>query len=578
MSSILGINAFHAGASAALLIEGVPVAAVAEERLNRVKYYAGFPVQAIEFCLKHAGITLADLDYIAVGRNPASNRAAKTAYLLSHPRDWGKALKLMANTRLRSMESIEDLLSGIESLKPSKFRGQRVPVEHHVAHIAGSYFTSPWDEAAGLSIDGSGDFVTVMQAMCRGENIEVLDRQFMPHSPGIFYTAISQLIGYQSYGDEGKVMGLAPLGSDALVETLRSTFTVSDGVLELTPKFYRAFGAQQNQAAIDDRGIMAMQSHYTDALAKKMGGLHTTESFGETQQDMAFAVQRCFEEIYFSSLEVLERKTGQGRLALGGGCALNSAANGKIFEATSFSQTEIMPAAGDDGLALGAALYVSNAVLKEGKRIQLSSPYLGPEYSDSEIRSVLESSSLEFAALDTGRLLAEVADRLFAGEIIGWFQGRAEWGPRALGARSILAHPGFDGMKDKLNARVKGREWFRPFAPSILAEKQSEVFERNEPSPFMTHVYKIREQYRDKLPAVAHVDGTGRLQTVDKQMFPLYHRLISAFYERSDIPLVLNTSFNENEPMVCRPLEAVECFERTEMDALAIGGFLATKR
>jgi carbamoyltransferase len=299
-----------------------------------------------------------------------------------------------------------------------------------------------------------------------------------------------------------------------------------------------------------------------------------------TQRDMdlAYAMQHRFEQIFFHLLNQLHTQVPSDDLAMAGGCALNSVANGKLFDTTPFRRTYIQPAAGDEGLAIGAALHTYHSVLKRPGRHELKNAYLGPEFSDSRIQSALQNAGLESHKLERGALLDAVAEQIAVGNVVGWFQGRMEWGPRALGNRSIVAHPGLPNMKDVLNARIKHREWFRPFAPSILADYQSEYFEHDHPSPFMLHVYKIRPEKRKELCAVNHVDDTGRLQTVTREENPLYYNLIAAFHRKTGIPVILNTSFNENEPIVCTPEEAIDCFQRTRMDALAIGPFVVTKR
>ncbi|HIF06413.1 MAG TPA: hypothetical protein EYQ64_05525 [Gemmatimonadetes bacterium] len=293
--------------------------------------------------------------------------------------------------------------------------------------------------------------------------------------------------------------------------------------------------------------------------------------------DLAFGVQRIFEKGYMHLLNQLHRRVPSERISMAGGCTLNSVANGKLFDETPFTQTSIQPAAGDDGLALGSALYVSNSILKEGKRWVMQDSFLGPSYDEDSIRTALDKAGARYTHLSREALLEDIAQSIVDGNVIGWFQGRMEWGPRALGNRSILAHPGRQDMKDILNARIKHREWFRPFAPSVRAERQNELFEHSHPSPFMLHVYKIRPEWRERLCTVNHVDNTGRLQTVSREENPLYYDLIRAFEEKTGIPVILNTSFNENEPIVCEPAEAIACYQRTKMDVLAIGPFVCKK-
>jgi carbamoyltransferase len=293
--------------------------------------------------------------------------------------------------------------------------------------------------------------------------------------------------------------------------------------------------------------------------------------------DLAYAMQRRFEDVFFHLLKQLHNRVPCEDLVMAGGCALNSVANGKLFANAPFRRTWIQPAAGDEGLAIGAALHVHHAVLKRPRRFVMKNSYLGPEFSDASIESNLKKANLRYRKLQRGPLLDAVAQQIAAGNVVGWFQGRMEWGPRALGNRSILAHPGLPGMKDILNARIKQREWFRPFAPSILEERQCDYFEHDHPSPFMLHVYRIRQEKRTEISAVNHVDDTGRLQTVSPEENPLYYELIQAFERKTGVPVVLNTSFNENEPIVCQPEEAIDCFKRTHMDVLAIGPYVSIK-
>ena len=578
MSVVLGINAFHAGASAAIVVDGVPIAAVAEERLNRVKYYARFPAQAIHYCLDAAGLEFKDIDYVAVGRDSSSNQAAKWQYALSHPSQWGRLAKMKINSRVRSLSGIRELLIEECGAAEASLRFQMINIEHHIAHIASSYFISPWDSAAGFSIDGSGDFVTCMFARCEGKNIEVVRRIFMPNSLGIFYTAIGQLCGYKNYGDEGKVMGLAPLGKDTFVEELGKTYELNSDGLRLNFDYFVSIGEDQDNICISDTGQMMMPAHYRDSLVEIFGPPREAKSeFTQREMDLAYAVQYHFEKIYLHMLGLLYAEVPLERVAIAGGCALNSVANGKIYQQTPFTDTCITPAAGDDGLALGAALYVSQSVSNDGERYVMKHAYWGPEHTEEEMQAALDERGVEYCRLEREDLLGAVADEIAAGNVIGWYQGRAEWGPRALGNRSILANPGHPNMKEILNARVKGREWFRPFAPSVLAERQDDLFERSEPSPFMLHVYKVKEQWRERLPAITHVDGTGRLQTVTAEQNQLYYDLIKQVDARTGIPVVLNTSFNENEPIVGTPAEAIDCYLRTKMDVLALGPFLCRK-
>jgi carbamoyltransferase len=416
-----------------------------------------------------------------------------------------------------------------------------------------------------------------MMARCEGNDIEILDRVFLPHSLGSFYTMICEFIGYKKYGDEGKVMGLAPYGKDTYYEQISKIIGLKNGGFQLDLDYFKPLGSNQGMQVLPD-GTVKLARHFSDRMEKLFGDPREPHSeITQRDMDLSFAMQHRFEEVFFHLLNDLHKRVPLEDLAMAGGCALNSVANGKLFQTSPFRRTWIQPAAGDEGLAIGAALHTYHGVLQRPRRTELKHSYLGPEFSEASIESDLKTARLQYRKLNRESLLSEVAAQIAMGNVVGWFQGRMEWGPRALGNRSIVAHPGLPDMKDVLNARIKHREWFRPFAPSILAEHQHEYFEYDHPSPFMLHVYKIRPEKRKELCAVNHVDDTGRLQTVAREENPLYYDLIKAFQRKTGIPVVLNTSFNENEPIVCKPEEAIDCFRRTKMDVLAIGPFLALK-
>jgi carbamoyltransferase len=575
MSIILGINTFHAGSSAALVIDGVPVVALAEERLNRVKYYAGFPTLAIRRCLEIANLKLSDIDAVAVGRDSSANLHKKLEFALKHPSKLLNFAKMRSKSK--SFDSLKALLAHHLDVDESTLNFDTHNIEHHIAHTASAYFASPWERSAGITIDGSGDFVSCMLSDCVGGEIRPLKRVYVPHSLGTMYTAVCQFIGYPKYGDEGKVMGLAPLGTDRYSDFFQKMLKPTENGFALNPAYFLPFGANQGME-INDQGEMVVHRLYSDLFITELGD--PRDAYSEiTQRDMdvAFGLQQVFEKYYMHVLIELHKLVPESRVSMAGGCALNSVANGKALLETPFRETCIQPAAGDDGLALGSALYVSNSILKEKTRWTMKDAYLGDEYSDSALKSELDRYDIEYETLDRKRLLDLTSEEIKRGNVVGWFQGRMEWGPRALGNRSILAHPGFPNMKDILNARIKHREWFRPFAPSVLSERQSEIFEQDHPSPFMLHVYKIRPEWRERLSAVNHVDDTGRLQTVARDENPLYYDLIKTFESKTGIPVILNTSFNENEPIVCRPSEAIECFMRTKMDVLVLGSHLCRK-
>jgi carbamoyltransferase len=388
---------------------------------------------------------------------------------------------------------------------------------------------------------------------------------------------ICDFIGYKKYGDEGKVMGLAPYGKDTYLDEVRKIIPLSDNAFHLDTSYFKPLGSSQGMQVLPD-GSVRLARHFSDKMEKIFGPSRDPQAeITQREMDLAYAMQYRFEEVFFHLANELHKRVPDENLAMAGGCALNSVANGKLFCRTPFRRTWIQPAAGDEGLAIGAALHVYHSTLQQPRREQMNHAYLGPEFSEAQIDSALRSARLKYRRLDREPLLDAVSGEMAQGNVIGWFQGRMEWGPRALGNRSIVAHPGLPDMKDVLNARIKHREWFRPFAPAILAEAQNEYFEHDHPSPYMLHVYKIRPEKRKLLCAVNHVDNTGRLQTVTHEENPLYYDLIKGFEKKTGIPVILNTSFNENEPIVCTPREAIDCFQRTKMDALAIGPFLARK-
>ncbi|MGH9504292.1 MAG: carbamoyltransferase family protein [Terriglobales bacterium] len=572
---ILGLNMFHADASAAIVQDGEVVFAIAEERLNRVKHFAGFPALAVRACLDATGARIKDVDHIAVGQDSDANLTKKVQYALANP------AKILNFIRLRqrkaAMRDVRSLLARALDVDSDELRFQEHHVEHHLAHIASAYYCSPWEHAAGFSYDGSGDFVSTMMASCEGNEINVRERVFLPHSMGSFYTMICEFIGYKKYGDEGKMMGLAPYGKETYCDQIGEIIELADAGFRLDLSYFMPLGSNQGMQIQSD-GTVRLARHFSDHMVELFGQPREPHAeIGQRDMDLAYAMQHRFEEVFFHLLKGLHRRVPSEELVMAGGCALNSVANGKLFQQTPFQRTWIQPAAGDEGLAIGAALQVYHSTLQQPRRYQMTNSYLGPEFSDSSIESDLKQANLRYRKLEREVLLESVAEQIASGKVVGWFQGRMEWGPRALGNRSIVAHPGLPDMKDVLNARIKRREWFRPFAPSILVERQHEYFEHDHPSPFMLHVYKIRPEKRSQLCAVNHVDDTGRLQTVSREENPLYYDLIRAFERRTGIPVILNTSFNENEPIVCTPGEAIDCFQRTRMDVLAIGSYLALK-
>lgn len=575
---ILGLNAYHADSSAAIFKDGVMIAATEEERFRRVKHWAGFPSMAVQFCLREAGITLKDVDHIAIGRDPKAKLQKKMLFLLKNPGGgWNAVLDRIKNAR--KVSSLEDELAALDiNVYKSELKSKIHQVEHHRSHLASAFFASPFEEAALLSIDGSGDFSTTMTAIGRGNQIEVLDSVDFPHSVGLFYTALTQWLGFPHYGDEYKVMGLAPYGSPQYVDKLRQILQFeNDGLFSLNLKYFRS--AKHGIVSYGDDHIPKVAPLYSEAMIELLGPIRKkSEELSQYHKDMASSVQRITEELIFHILNHLQKKTGLKEVCIAGGVAQNSVANGKITRNTGFSKVYIPSAGHDAGISMGSALYVYNHILKQPRANAIWSAYTGSRFTNEEIETYLRSRNITYKRLSDEELYETVSDQLINAGVVGWFNGRAEFGPRALGGRSILADPRRNDAKELLNSKIKRRESFRPFAPSILKEYVSEYFEVTDEVPFMEKVFPIRKEKHSILPAVTHADGTGRLQSVDKNVTPRYYNLIEAFRRKTGVPVLLNTSFNENEPIVNSPEDALECYLRTNMDMLVLENCVITSR
>jgi carbamoyltransferase len=583
---ILGLNAYHGDSSACIVVDGNLIAAVEEERFTRIKHWAGLPVQAVSYCLEEAGVTLKEVDHIAINRDPKANIMKKALYTLSKRPSFG-----LVKNRLKNAGKVGNL----KSILSSEFKTQSFPlkavvhyVEHHVAHMASSFYVSPFEEAAVVSVDGFGDFVGAMWGIARDKTIDIKHRTFFPHSLGLFYLAFTQYLGFPNYGDEYKVMGLAAYGAPEYMEAMRQIVKVADKPASL--KGGKLFELDLDYFSHHSGGVSMtweggepkMGPVFSGRLEKFLGSARKKEdSLEQRHKNIAASLQKRYEEVCFHILNHVHEETACPNLALAGGCAMNSVANGKIFHNTPFREVYIQPATGDAGGAIGAAYYVWNQLLGKKRSFVLEKPYLGPEYTNADIRKTLSVKSEELKAEnvtiekidDLEKLCRRTAQAVSEGKVIGWFHGRMEWGPRALGNRSIVCDPRRADMKEILNVKIKRRESFRPFAPSIQIEATGKYFETVYPDPFMLKVYKVRPEKRSVIPAVTHIDGTGRLQTVRKEDNPLYWLLIEEFRKLTGVPVVLNTSFNENEPIVCRPEEGLACFLRTKMDLLVLGTF-----
>lgn len=583
---ILGLNAYHGDASAALVVDGALVAAVEEERFTRVKHCAGFPAHAIRYCLDAAGIKPSEIDHVAIAKDPKARLMRKAAYALKIP-----SLALERLRAWKKFAGVKEEVSQALGVSPEEIRAEIHNVEHHKAHLASSFFVSPFDQAALFSVDGLGDFASAMWGTGRDSKIDVRGSTAFPHSLGIYYTALSQYLGFTRYGDEYKVMGLAAYGEPEYEEEFKK-------IVQLRPNHSADAGEPGFTLGLDyfvhhrtgpemtwREGTPSLGKLYSDFLVKRLGPAREPQAPVEKRhQNIAASLQARLEDVALPLMRRLYGQTRQSNLCMAGGVAFNCTLNGKILQNTPFENLYIQPAAGDAGLAVGAAFYVWHQILGQPRSFEMKHAYWGPEFGEAEIRKALRAKSgemernsdcgLRISEWSVEQVVRRTAAQIAEGKIVGWFQGRMEFGPRALGNRSIVVDPRRPEMKNILNQRIKHREVFRPFAPSILEERVGDYFTQSHPSPFMLMTYPVRPEKRQSIPAPTHVDGTGRLQTVNREQNPLYWQLIKEFEKITGVPVLLNTSFNDNEPVVCRIEEALDCFTRTRMDVLVIGNYL----
>jgi carbamoyltransferase len=598
MNLILGLNAYHGDASACLVRDGVLIAAAEEERFRRIKHWAGFPTEAIRYCLRQAGVRLSDIDHLAINSDPKAQLYDRFLFALRNRPNVRLVL-----LRLRSHGKRLSIATQLSTAFPGDhFHGEIHRVEHHLAHLASAFLVSPFAEAVVASVDGFGDFASTAWGVGRGSTLAIDGRVLFPHSLGAFYQAMTQYLGFPHYGDEYKVMGLAPYGQPTEMDKMRRIVRLNDGgVFSLDLNYFR-----YHKERIDYEwfgGAPHADTMFSPALEDLLGPARgKDETLSDRYRNIARSVQAMYEEAFFHLLEWLHEQYRLTDLTLAGGCAMNSVANGKVRRRSAFKRLYVQSAAGDAGGAIGAAICVSHK-LGHGAdkarapcrvlagdapagRFIMEHAYWGPDYGEEEIARLisanakaLNESAFTISEIRDDRQLCRRTAKLVAeGLVVGWFKGRLEWGPRALGNRSIVCDPRRADMKNILNLKIKRRESFRPFAPSILREHVAEWFEEDDDVPFMMQVHQIREEKRALIPAVTHVDGSGRLQTVHRATNACYWILIDAFRELTGVPIVLNTSFNENEPVVCRAQEALDCFLRTNMDVLVLGSFLIERR
>ena len=581
MAVILGLNAFHGDSSACLVRDGKLIACAEEERFRRIKHWSGMPSEAIRYVLREGGLKLADVEHVAINRDPGVNNFRRIGYALRRL----PSPQLILN-RLRNIRRAGSFADSVRAALPGEeLRAQVHQVEHHLAHLASAFHVSGMDEAVCVSVDGFGDFASSAWGMGRGGDIQIDGRVFFPHSLGLYYTAITQWLGFPHYGDEYKVMGLAPYGEPKFLEQMRQIVRVQpDGTFKLGLNFFRHH--RENVHYTWDNCSPEIGTVFSPELEKLLGPVRQKgEPLDQRHKDIARSAQAMYEEAFFALLAALHAKYRCPNLALSGGCAMNSVANGKVYLKSPFKRMYLPAAAGDAGGAIGSAFVVQHRLGSSGARYHMDHGYWGPSATDAEIKALLNQRAGDIAAekcqveklSDEGELCRRTATAITEGKVIGWFQGRMEWGPRALGNRSILGDPRRADMKDILNLKIKRRESFRPFAPSILREHVAGWFEQEDDVPFMMEVFQVRSEKRAQVPATTHADGSGRLQTVHKDTNPRYHRLIDTYRGITGVPMVLNTSFNENEPVVCRPEEALDCFLRTKMDVLVLNDWMVVR-
>ena len=578
---IIGINAYHADSSACIIKDGKLITAVEEERFTRIKHHAGFPKHSIKHCLESCNIKLSDVDYLAINRDPKANNLKRILYVLKNRPN----LKLLIDRfkNRNKYQSIKNILN--HEFNNDKFQGEVVNIEHHLAHLSSCFHVSPFEESCIISVDGFGDFASTVWGYGEKNDINIDKRIHFPHSLGIFYQSITQYLGFKNYGDEYKIMGLAPYGKPKYLNELKKIlFIKSNGVFELNLKYFDFH--KSNFKYTWDSGLVHVDNLYSNSLEKLLGrSRQKSEDLTQFHKDIAHSTQKLYEEAFLNIVNSLYEKYKSKNLCIAGGCGMNSVANGKVKQLSKFENIYIQPAAGDAGGAIGSAFSTYLNKLNNKRTFVMNHAYWGNSYNSKYITNAIETkklntnNSFEIKNMNnTNELCKDVANHISNGKVIGWFQGRMEWGPRALGNRSILGDPRRKNMKDILNVKIKRRESFRPFAPSILEEYSKDWFNIDDKVPFMMKVYQIKDNKKELIPAVTHVDGSGRLQTVNKEQNEKYHMLINEFFKLTKIPMLLNTSFNENEPIVCKPEEAIDCFLRTKMDVLVIENNLIIRK
>jgi len=566
---ILGLNCFHGDASAAVFRDGELIAAIEEERFNRFKHSGGFPSNAVKWCLLKGNIDPREIDYVAIPRKSNSHILRKLI--------WAARLPVSSANRIKALKNFTNLREQLAScfgLKPIDIKADFKFVEHHLAHMASAFYTSGHKNSAVVSIDGMGDHASMVWGVGEDRKLTIRNYVYFPHSIGFLYTAMTQYLGMKSYGDEYKTMGLASYGNPKYEDFFEQIIRIGKSIdfkLDLSYFIHHSKGI--------DMTFKTGEPHIGTMFSEKL-----VETFGYPREpgspvnshhkDIAASLQKRTETVVLELLRRVQYSSGQKNLCYAGGVAFNCVLNGRILPETGFDNLYVQPAAGDAGLAIGASLFVYHHILGNPRKFIMRHSYWGPEYSNDQIKNTLTNSGINFSAKEEINISDYISSKLADGKIVAWYQGKAEWGPRALGNRSILADPRNNDMKEILNQKIKNREDFRPFAPSVLEEKASEWFDGATHSPFMLITYKAKKEKIKYMPAPIHVDGSARIQTVNKETNPLYWNLIKQFEMKTGVPSLINTSFNESEPIVDTPQQALETFKRTNMDILVMGNYV----
>ena len=570
MEITIGINANHADSSISIFDKNKLIFAIEEERLNRIKHWAGVPLESIDKGLEHCDIEVDQIQHITINTNPLSNLNKKIPYFLNNFLFSKKSKEIIKRQSLKL-----DLKKQIRNYLGKNFKGSFHYVDHHLSHISSAFYPSGFDKAIGLTIDGFGDFCSFTISECSKKEIKIVDKIYFPHSIGVFYEAFTQLIGFKKYGEEYKMMGLSSYGEPKYKDIILNNFFVNKDYKKLN---LNLFNHHKRDFVYNFSGEPKQNILFGDNIYELLS-LNKNNISEREVKDLASSCQKIFELMLHKILEKIKKLKYSRNIVYAGGCALNSLANLKIVSDNYFENLYIPYAPGDAGGSIGSSLYFLSSKYQSFEN--LDNPYIGNEFSNEDIKSVLSNpqyKKIKFKYIkDYKELNDEIVNKLNDKCVIGIFRGRMEFGPRALGNRSIIASPCFQDMKDIINLKIKKRENFRPFAPSIIEDFKDEWFETSFKNYYMSSVEKIKKEKRNLIPAVTHIDGTGRVQCVKNNINIKYYDLIKKFYEKTNVPVILNTSFNENEPIVSSPNEALDCFLRTDMDVLVLENYLITR-